>query len=142
MKDLADTNDDIGLLLTGDEESGGFDGVKFLLDQGYKSEVVIIPDGGQDINKIVVKEKGIIWLKLIAHGSSAHGSMPWNGQNAILILSDFLQNIHNLFVPHDQHPDDHWVATFNLGKIEGGSVANQVPAVASAWCDIRYTEND
>ncbi len=60
MKDLADTGHDVGLMLTGDEEIGGFDSTGYLLDQGYGADIVILPDGGQTIHEIVLKEKGLM----------------------------------------------------------------------------------
>ena len=58
MKELAETNDDVGLMITGDEEIGGMNGTKFLLEQGYRSQVVVLPDGGMNPQTIISKEKG------------------------------------------------------------------------------------
>lgn len=141
MKELSDTKHDVGLILTGDEEIGGMHGVKVLLEQGYRAQVVIIPDGGLAVHRIVQKEKGIIWIRLEAQGAAAHGSRPWEGINAIERLMEALRNIKTLFAdPHTNHPDDHWVPTINIGHIEGGQSVNKVPSNAAATCDIRYTE--
>jgi acetylornithine deacetylase/succinyl-diaminopimelate desuccinylase-like protein len=116
-------------------------GVKVLLEQGYCAQVVIIPDGGLAVHRIVQKEKGIIWIRLEAQGAAAHGSRPWEGINAIERLMEALRNIKTLFAdPHTNHPDDHWVPTINIGHIEGGQSVNKVPSNAAATCDIRYTE--
>ncbi|MBP6944662.1 M20/M25/M40 family metallo-hydrolase [Patescibacteria group bacterium] len=142
MKDLADTSHDVGLMLTGDEEIGGMHGTKVLLEQGYRPQVAIIPDGGLAIHRLVEKEKGVIWIRLEAQGAAAHGSRPWEGINAIDRLMDALQKIKTLFAdPHTNHPTDHWVSTINIGHIEGGHSVNKVPSSASATCDIRYTEH-
>lgn len=137
------TNKNFGLLLTGDEEIGGLDGVGRLVERGYEAtEAVIIPDGGQSHLNLVVKEKGVLELAITARGRAAHGSRPWEGVNAIGVLSNFLPKFENLFTPHHEHPDGHWVTTCNVGKIEGGAAINQVSDFATAHCDIRYTEND
>lgn len=133
---------DLGFMLTTDEEIGGFNGTKFLLEQGIRPQVVILPDGGKDWRNIVQKEKGVLWVKLTARGKPAHGSTPWQGENAILKLNRALELVHANFVPTAEHPDDHWVATCNVGKIEGGAAANKIPDTASAVCDIRLTEAD
>ncbi|MFA5185501.1 MAG: M20/M25/M40 family metallo-hydrolase [Patescibacteria group bacterium] len=133
---------EIGLILTTDEETGGFNGTKFVLEQGIMPKVVILPDGGKDWQNIVHKEKGVLWVKVVAQGKPAHGSVPWQGENAILKLNKALESITSGFLPHAEHPDDHWVATCNIGKIEGGTASNKVAETASAVCDIRLTEND
>jgi len=135
-------NSELGFMVTTDEESGGFNGSKFLLEQGLRPQVVILPDGGKDWRNIVLKEKGVLWLKLVSHGKAAHGSTPWQGANAILKLNRALESIQTLFAATSEHPQDHWIATCNVGLIEGGAAANKVADSAGAVCDIRLTEHD
>lgn len=126
-----------GIMLTGDEESGGFNGAKYALKQ-VESSFVIALDGGSP-EKIVVKEKGILRLKLEASGKAAHGARPWLGVNAIDILVDDIAKLRDLFKDNDP---EHWHKTVNTGIIRGGESLNQVPDSAHALLDIRYTEND
>lgn len=133
---------DAALALTGDEETGGFNGIKTLLDGGLRPGCAILPDGGNAPHNVVRKEKGVLWLKVTACGQGAHGSAPWSGDSAIMRLRRALDAIDREFRSLDGHPDDHWVATCNIGRIEGGSAFNRVPDSACASCDIRYTEND
>lgn len=126
-----------GLLLTGDEESGGGQGAKKILPQ-IQAQFVIVLDGGSP-DAIVVKEKGLLTLKLIAKGTAAHGARPWLGDNAIENLIDDYRAIQAMFA-HTQ--PDHWHRTCNLGIIQGGGTHNQVPDHAEATLDIRYTEAD
>ncbi len=137
------TNENFGLLLTGDEEIGGMNGVGNMVDLGYgATEAVVVPDGGQSELNLVVKEKGVLQLAVIAEGKAAHGSRPWSGISAISILNKFLSKFETLFTPHHEHPEDHWITTCNIGTIEGGVAVNQVPDLATAHCDVRYTEKD
>lgn len=126
-----------GILLTGDEEIGGTNGAKKLLHH-FKTDFCIALDGG-GIEKIVVKEKGILRLKLISIGKSAHGARPWLGVNAIELLMEDYQKIKAFFAVSEP---DHWNRTINFSIIHAGSVVNQVPDHAEAFFDIRYTEND
>lgn len=142
MHDLATTDHDVGLMLTGDEESGGFDGVGALIENGYRCQVAIIPDGGEAVHRVVSKEKGILRIFLETNGQSAHGSTPWLGQSALPLLATAMQLVTDQFMPLLAHPDDHWVSTVNFGKITVGQAANQVPAHARAEGDIRYTETE
>ena len=126
-----------GVLISGDEEIGGHDGAQAALAQ-LKTDFAIALDGG-NLRKIVVKEKGILRLKLISRGKTAHGARPWLGENAIenLIADYFRIKRHfELTAP------DHWHRTLNFSRIQAGKAANQVPDYAEALFDIRFTEND
>jgi len=126
-----------GLLISGDEEIGGHDGAQAALAQ-LKAEFAIALDGGH-LRKIVTKEKGIVRLKLIGRGKTAHGARPWLGENAIenLIADFFKIKLHfELTAP------GHWHRTLNFSRIQAGKATNQVPDYAEALFDIRFTEND
>src|SRR5262249_3930331 len=72
----------IGLMLTSDEEIGGMQGVKRLLEAGYSSKVAFLPDGGFNWN-FEEEAKGVLQIKIAARGKSSHSSRPWLGENAI-----------------------------------------------------------
>jgi succinyl-diaminopimelate desuccinylase len=126
-----------GLLISGDEEIGGHSGAQAALRQ-VRADFAIALDGGH-LRKIVVKEKGILRLKLIGRGRAAHGARPWLGENAIEnLIADFfrIKRHFELTAP------DHWHRTLNFSRVQAGKAANQVPDYAEALFDIRYTEND
>lgn len=131
---------DIGIMLTSDEEVGGMDGVRYLLEnQGYSGKFGFLPDGGFDW-KIEEQAKGILWIKFKVKGLASHGSRPWLGVNAInnliLILNQvnaYFDNVKNVASEKD------FYTTVNLGLISGGKAANQSPDYAEATVDIRYT---
>jgi succinyl-diaminopimelate desuccinylase len=126
-----------GILISGDEEIGGKNGARAALSQ-LKTDFAIALDGG-NLKKIVVKEKGILRLKLVAHGKNAHGARPWLGENAIeILIADFFK----LKAHFEVTAPNHWHRTLNFSRIQAGKAANQVPDYAEALFDIRYTEND
>ncbi len=127
----------LGLLITADEETGGRRGARASLPH-VRAEFAIALDGG-NLRKIVVKEKGILRLKLIARGKAAHGARPWLGENAIERLIADIAALRRHFA---LETPDHWQRTMNLSRIQGGKAANQVPDEAEALFDIRYTEQD
>ena len=127
----------LGILITGDEEAGGFKGAKEAL-KTIRTDFCIALDGG-NVRKIVTKEKGVLRLKLISRGKAAHGSRPWLGENAIEKLFEDYQSIKAFF--SDQTPE-HWHKTINFGIVHAGKSANQVPDLAEAVLDVRYTEKD
>ena len=126
-----------GVLLTGDEEIGGPNGAQRVLHE-FKTDFCIALDGG-NLQKIVVKEKGILRLKLVSRGKTAHGARPWLGENAIDQLIADYQRLKAFF---DGSAPDHWHRTLNFSAIHAGNVINQVPDHAEALFDIRYTEAD
>jgi succinyl-diaminopimelate desuccinylase len=126
-----------GILVTGDEEIGSANGAKKILPQ-VKADFCITLDGG-GVDKIVIKEKGIVHLKLIARGKSGHAARPWLGLNAIENLIADYQILRTYF---EATTPDHWHRTLNFSRVHAGKSINQVPDYAEAVFDIRYTEND
>lgn len=131
-----------GILITGDEETGGFKGASKALAHIH-ADFCIALDGG-DTRRIIIREKGILQLKLTAAGKSAHGSRPWLGTNAIEVLIEDLARLKPLFdlASLGYAAEDHWHRSLNIGIIAGGQTVNQVPDEAVAHLDIRYTEHD
>jgi succinyl-diaminopimelate desuccinylase len=127
----------LGVLITSDEEIGGKFGAEPLLKE-IRADFCIALDGGA-VDQIVIKEKGILKLKLISRGKAAHGARPWLGENAIDRLIDDYQTIKTFFRETEPH---HWHRTLNFSIIHAGQSHNQVPEYAEAKFDIRYTEND
>jgi succinyl-diaminopimelate desuccinylase len=132
----------LGLLITSDEEMGGFDGAGRILPT-LDTEFVIVLDGGSP-DKIVAKQKGFLKLRLVSNGQTAHGSQPWLGENAIELLMD---DYHKLCAILADSSPDHWHRTVNLSILHSGRPGesesfNQVPDHAEAILDIRYTETD
>jgi succinyl-diaminopimelate desuccinylase len=130
-----DMNPDIALLITSDEERGGFNGTGHLVEKGLEPEFAISaePDDSGSFPSIVNKQKGVLQLKIEAEGKSAHGSKPEKGENAAEKLMQKYREIKNLF------SEGEYVTTVNLGRFESGEVVNQVPSHAEMHLDVRYS---
>jgi len=129
----------LSLILTSDEEIGGFNGVKYLVDSGNISgKCAFVPDSGFP-DALSINEKGIIHVKLMSRGVSAHGSRPWLGVNAIEKLFDCYREIKKIMPKASK--DNNWVPTVNLGQITGGNATNTVASSASMNLDFRYRNN-
>ena len=127
-----------GLLLIGDEESGGRDGAGRVTED-MDIEFFLALDGGRP-DHIVTKEKGILALTLTARGQSAHAARPWLGRSAFDILVNDYLKIKELF---SAMTPDNWHRTAVLSTCRcGNGSTNIVPEKATATLDIRYTEND
>jgi succinyl-diaminopimelate desuccinylase len=132
-------NLDMALLFTTDEETGGFNGIKYILTQGISADIVFIPDGGQNWS-ICTAEKGVFQLQFNARGVSAHGSRVWLGDNALEKLIKVYRNIQRKFLKKWGKPTkrENWIPTINLGALNGGDAANKVPNEGEMLIDIRY----
>jgi succinyl-diaminopimelate desuccinylase len=126
-----------GLLLTGDEEIGGYNGAKKQLAD-IRADFCIALDGGNP-KTIITAEKGILRLKLMSHGQAAHGARPWLGENAIEKLMADYRRLTPFF---GGTRSDHWHRTMSFTMIKAGMAGNQVPDCAEGILDIRYTEHD
>ena len=133
-------NYNFGIILTTDEEIGGFNGTKAVIGKGYNADVCFLPDGGEDW-KIENQAKGVWHLMIESKGVSVHGSRPWLGDNAIEKLTSFLIELKKHFPIKESK--NYYCRTLNVGKIEGGTAINKVPDYAKAYIDIRFlSENE
>ncbi|MDF2461410.1 MAG: peptidase [Candidatus Saccharibacteria bacterium] len=129
---------DLGLMISSDEEVGGFNGVGYLVETlGYRGQTVFLPDTNSDW-KFEMGAKGVMWWDVTAKGVASHAGRAWQGVNAIDELIRFVDHVRANFQTEPCHDPDHPHATFNLGTISGGTAANAVPDSASARIDIRY----
>ncbi len=85
------------LAATADEEAGGAHGVEYIV-KSHKEKLMAdfcVNEGGASPLQVGDKichfiqtgEKGIAWWHLRTKGVSAHGSMPWLGDNAVVKMS-------------------------------------------------------
>ena len=150
------------LTLAGDEESMGPLGTRWLLDHVpglAQAGAVIIGDAGSP-RVLRFGEKGFLWIELEAAGRAAHGAHVHLGENAVDRLRAALDAVWRLRDLPVAAPPAVTAAiaaakaiseplagegearvlgsvTINIGRIEGGTAPNLVPASAHAACDIR-----
>ena len=126
---------DIGFMLSGDEEVGGFNGVGKFLEDGYTADVCILPDAGEGYGSLNVAAKGIATHSIRVYGKSHHGSRPWEGDGAGSKLVHFLAEAEGIFDPSDQSN-----STMTIAMISAGHADNQGPSYADATLDVRYKD--
>jgi len=134
LKDLS-LDCKIMLQLVADEEVGGLNGTKYLVDQGYVGDFVICTEPTN--MTVSIQAKGIMRLDIHTKGYAAHGSRPWEGENAILkAIRDFekIQELPILSIGSKFYEN----TSVNLAFIEGGDIYNRVPDHTKMGLDIRY----
>lgn len=152
---------EVVLSLAGDEESMGVLGTQWLLENvpHARGDAAIIGDAGSPL-VLRFGEKGFLWVEIEASGSPAHGAHVHLGVNAVDRLRRALDRLSSL-------PDLPFAApaavtaaiaaakpvsenlggpgeaetlgriTVNVGRVEGGTSMNLVPASARAGVDVR-----
>lgn len=118
-----------------DEESGGFNCSKYLVDQGYIGDFVICTEPTNlDVS---TQAKGFMRLDIETEGIPAHTSRPWQGENAILKGIENYNRIINL--PILQIGSAIYEnSTVTLSLIKGGDTYNKVPDKSILGLDIRF----
>lgn len=137
----------VGIAITSDEEKGGENGARFLVeDIGLRAGSVIIPDGGS-IDRITLEEKGILHLRIAAQGKSAHAARPWFGKNPIPVIAQGIQNLSEKFrslqpresLPRSNDDGEHWYPTCSVTGLDSPTESiNCIPDFATANIDVRF----
>ena len=119
--------------IVSDEESGGLKGTHWLREQQYlKPDAMVI--GEQTDNLIALGERVACGIDLMVYGKSAHGAMPWAGENAVLKTARALTWLQDKLFPLFESRKHPYLPppTLNIGKIQGGVQWNIVPD----WCKV------
>ena len=127
----------VRLALVPDEETEEeFDrGSDVLVDEGYGGDFAIT---GEPTDMLIgVAAKGVLALRILVSGRAAHGSTPWEGDNAITKAFAVFRAIESL--PFSRQSSELFDRpSINLGRIIGGDALNKVPDTCAIDVDIRY----
>jgi glutamate carboxypeptidase len=123
------------ILLDSSEEVDGNDFSDLCIERlGADALACLIFEGGSlhdNQAKVVVARKGMAIYRIEVEGKASHaGSAHERGANAICQLADVIQQVCHL-TDYDRD------LTFNVGRIEGGTVTNRVPHFAAADVEMR-----
>ena len=110
-------------------------GSDYLVEKGYTGDFAITGEP-TDLH-IGVQAKGVLALRIEVRGKAAHGSTPWEGDNAVLKAVDVFRAIEAL--PFAAESSDLFPRpSISLGRIIGGDALNKVPDRCVIDVDIRY----
>lgn len=103
VRNEANLKGDVTFAATADEEMGGAAGVGWLVENHpdkIRADYVInegggfsIPINGKHIFTVQTAEKGIVWMKIKAHGRPGHGSIPGVADNAVLRMAEVMRRL-------------------------------------------------
>lgn len=124
------------LIITVGEETGSDGAYDLCRQEGLLGAAGALIVAEPTSNSPLIGHKGALWLKAVARGVTAHGSMPEKGINAVIKaahavvkLTDFDFNVHRHEVLGGP--------TLNIGTFHGGLNTNSVPDRAEVSLDIR-----
>ena len=110
-------------------------GSDYVVEKGYTGDFAIT--GEPTDLRIGVQAKGVLALRIDVLGKSAHGSTPWEGDNAVLKAVDVFRQIQAMpFAREASELFDR--PSISLGRIAGGDRINTVPGHCTIDVDIRY----
>ena len=125
----------IKMIFTYDEELE-FSGIKELLDKK-----IVFPDtmiiGEPTNNEIINSSKGLLDLKVVFKGLTAHASTPEEGINAIDKCITFINELNNYYTDLKKEIINNNSLTMNIGKINGGRYSNIVADTCEVSIDFR-----
>ena len=129
-----------GAIFTGNEECGGST-TGGMVDLGYGAKkMVIVSDGNNGPERVVYAQKGIVTLKLTAHGKSGHSSAPWASDNAIEKLMAGYQKFASTW--ENPRSIDDWRSSMAPCIVSGGKAVNQIPDEATLFVNFRVVTDD
>jgi succinyl-diaminopimelate desuccinylase len=137
-REVADRSDvRVHFVCVADEESDETElrASDWLVKHGYVGDFAIT--GEPTDMKIGVQAKGVLALRLIFEGRAAHGSTPWQGDNAVLKALHGFRRIEQMGWAQESS-ELFPRASVNLGRIMGGDALNKVPDKCVIDLDIRY----
>lgn len=119
-------------LFVADEEMGSPTSQPLTRERALGCACALGLESGRPGDLIVTRRKGIASLDVTARGVAAHaGSDHRKGRNAVWALSRFVDRAQAL-------TDYQRGVTVSVGRIEGGTTRNTVPAQARCEVDLRF----
>ena len=125
----------LSLVITAGEETG-CEGAFHLHRAGVLGSAGAVVVAEPTANYPFVGHKGALWLRAMARGVTAHGSMPEKGVNAIYKAARAVTRLESYRFANPPHPLM-GQATLNVGTFRGGLNINSVPDQAEFCIDIR-----
>jgi len=128
----------LALAIVSDEESGGLQGTHWLHDEGQlQTDALVV--GEQTANHVAISERVACGIDLTVFGRSAHGAMPWAGENAVLKTARALTWLQDRLFPVLENRRHPYLPppTLNIGKIQGGIQWSIVPERCKVEMDRR-----
>ena len=126
---------DLILAATAGEETNSL-GATVIAERADLGPVQAVVISEPSSNTLYVAEKGAFWLEITTYGKTAHGSMPEQGRNAVMMMVSLIHKLDKLMIPYTKHP---LLGGFSrsVNTITGGIKTNVVPDQCVVTIDMR-----
>jgi succinyl-diaminopimelate desuccinylase len=122
------------LMLVGDEEKGGFNGTKPLVQEMGPFDYAVVGEP-TDLN-VQVGTRGVMWVNVFIEGESAHASRPEVADNVMADVPAVIRELQDLkmaYEPDEVLPDP----SFTVTGVETDMTQNSSPAEALIQAVVR-----
>ncbi|HVL34066.1 MAG TPA: ArgE/DapE family deacylase [Burkholderiales bacterium] len=132
------TRGEVVFTFVGDEENLGPAGLAHLRERGLvRPDLLVV--AAPTRNRLVLEERGVMWLRATTRGKAAHAGAPHTGDSAILKMMRVIEALSRL--PARRSPSGQQ-ATVSVGRIRGGENINVVPDLCTIEIDARLLPED
>ena len=122
----------------GDEENLGSQGLAALRASGaIKPDTLVV--AAQTRNRLVLEERGVMWVKAVTRGKAAHAGAPHAGESAILKMHRVISDLQKF---RSRTSKTGHRSTLSIGRIRGGENTNVVPDYCEIEIDRRLLPQD
>jgi glutamate carboxypeptidase len=131
-----ETRRPLTLLLTCDEEIGSCTSRPLIEEEARRAAAVLVLEPPIPGGTVKTARKGVGGFTIRAFGRAAHAGLdPTKGINAIVELAHHTLTLAGLNDPRTG-------STVSVGRIEGGTAVNVVPAEARIQVDVRFWDSE
>ncbi|HEY6821317.1 MAG TPA: ArgE/DapE family deacylase [Burkholderiales bacterium] len=129
---------ELAFSFVGDEENLGPDGMAYLRESSaLRPDILVV--AAQTSNRLVLEERGVMWVRATTRGRAAHAGAPQHGDSAILRMNQVISRIQADLLPQieTRKSPGGQQSTLSIGKIRGGENTNVVPDTCAIEIDRR-----
>ncbi|MDF1795290.1 MAG: M20 family metallopeptidase [Coxiellaceae bacterium] len=124
------------LVITAGEETGCEGALQLARQTQLLGNAGALLVGEPTDNMPLLGHRGVLWLDVLTHGVTAHGSMPDKGDNAIYKAAEAIQAMQQ-FKPLAPQCSALGDCTLNVSMMQAGLNINSVPDLAKFTVDFR-----
>jgi succinyl-diaminopimelate desuccinylase len=122
----------------GDEENLGSNGLAHLREvSAVKPDTLVV--AAQTSNRLVLEERGVMWVRAVTRGRAAHAGAPHAGESAILKMNRVISEMERSLALEifSRKSKTGQQSTLSIGRIRGGENTNVVPDLCAIEIDRR-----